>query len=78
MIQSLLQRLPPIWREAIDELWRRRLRTLLTLLGLIFGVGAIESRAARCFYRSRRAKDNCGEQVELAHLVRRADHFRAG
>jgi putative ABC transport system permease protein len=31
----------PIWREAIEELWRRRLRTLLTLLGLIFGVGAI-------------------------------------
>jgi putative ABC transport system permease protein len=29
------------WREAIEELWRRRLRTLLTLLGLIFGVGAI-------------------------------------
>ncbi len=29
------------WHEAIDELWRRRLRTLLTLLGLIFGVGAI-------------------------------------
>ncbi len=30
-----------VWREAIAELWRRRLRTLLTLLGLIFGVGAI-------------------------------------
>jgi len=30
-----------VWREAIEELWRRRLRTLLTLLGLIFGVGAI-------------------------------------
>lgn len=29
------------WREAIDELLRRKLRTLLTLLGLIFGVGAI-------------------------------------
>jgi len=29
------------WREAIEELWRRRLRTLLTLLGLIFGVGSI-------------------------------------
>jgi putative ABC transport system permease protein len=33
--------IPPVWREAIAELWRRRLRTLLTLLGLIFGVGAI-------------------------------------
>jgi putative ABC transport system permease protein len=30
-----------VWREATEELWRRRLRTLLTLLGLIFGVGAI-------------------------------------
>ena len=46
MIDSLLQRLPQIWREAIDELWRRRLRTLLTLLGLIFGVGAIVAMQA--------------------------------
>lgn len=30
-----------IWREALEELWRRKLRTGLTLLGLIFGVGAI-------------------------------------
>ncbi|WP_033482406.1 ABC transporter permease [Xanthomonas citri] len=29
------------WREAFGELWRRRLRSGLTLLGLIFGVGAI-------------------------------------
>ena len=29
------------WREAWEELSRRKLRTLLTLLGLIFGVGAI-------------------------------------
>ena len=46
MIDSLLQRLPQIWREAIDELWRRRLRTLLTLLGLIIGVGAIVAMQA--------------------------------
>ena len=46
MIDCLLQRLPQIWREAIDELWRRRLRTLLTLLGLIFGVGAIVAMQA--------------------------------
>ncbi len=46
MIDSLLRRLPQIWREAIDELWRRRLRTLLTLLGLIFGVGAIVAMQA--------------------------------
>ncbi|MGB8636329.1 MAG: ABC transporter permease [Rhodanobacteraceae bacterium] len=34
-------KVPPAWREAIEELWRRKLRTGLTLLGLIFGVGAI-------------------------------------
>ncbi|MCD9028013.1 ABC transporter permease [Luteimonas sp. BDR2-5] len=42
----LLSRLPAIWREAVEELWRRRLRTLLTLLGLIFGVGAIVAMQA--------------------------------
>ncbi|SKA18357.1 ABC transporter permease [Novilysobacter spongiicola] len=41
-----LHALPPIWREAIEELWRRRLRTGLTLLGLIFGVGAIVAMQA--------------------------------
>jgi putative ABC transport system permease protein len=30
-----------LWRETIEELSRRKLRTLLTLLGMIFGVGAI-------------------------------------
>ena len=30
-----------VWLEALDELGRRKLRTGLTLLGLIFGVGAI-------------------------------------
>ncbi|HET7664332.1 MAG TPA: ABC transporter permease, partial [Rhodanobacteraceae bacterium] len=30
-----------VWREAVEELSRRKLRTFLTLLGLIFGVGAI-------------------------------------
>ncbi|GGA29681.1 ABC transporter permease [Dyella nitratireducens] len=29
------------WGEAIEELSRRKLRTLLTLLGMIFGVGAM-------------------------------------
>ncbi len=33
--------IPAPWREAIEELSRRKLRTFLTLLGLIFGVGAI-------------------------------------
>ena len=45
-MKSLLLRLPPIWREAVEELWRRRLRTGLTLLGLIFGVGAIVAMQA--------------------------------
>ncbi|HET8819165.1 MAG TPA: ABC transporter permease [Xanthomonadaceae bacterium] len=45
-MSALLHRLPPIWREAIEELWRRRLRTGLTLLGLIFGVGAIVAMQA--------------------------------
>jgi putative ABC transport system permease protein len=41
-----LRYLPPVWREAVEELWRRRLRTLLTLLGMIFGVGAIVAMQA--------------------------------
>ncbi|MDV2450091.1 ABC transporter permease [Xanthomonas hortorum] len=41
-----MSRLPPIWREAVEELWRHRLRTLLTLLGMIFGVGAIVAMQA--------------------------------
>ena len=34
------------WREALEELTRRKLRTGLTLLGLIFGVGAIVAMQA--------------------------------
>ena len=34
------------WREALQELSRRKLRTLLTLLGLIFGIGAIVAMLA--------------------------------
>jgi len=45
-MNAWLHRLPPVWREAVEELWRRRLRTLLTLLGLIFGVGAIVAMQA--------------------------------
>ena len=33
--------LSPAWREAVEALSRRKLRTLLTLLGMIFGVAAI-------------------------------------
>lgn len=45
-MNRVMSQLPAIWREAIEELWRRRLRTLLTLLGLIFGVGAIVAMQA--------------------------------
>jgi len=38
--------LPTPWREALEELLRRKLRTGLTLLGLIFGVGAIVAMQA--------------------------------
>jgi len=41
IIQTLSRSPAVAWREAIEELQRRKLRTLLTLLGLIFGVGAI-------------------------------------
>ncbi|MFN3965229.1 MAG: ABC transporter permease [Silanimonas lenta] len=34
------------WREAFDELLRRKLRSGLTLLGLVFGVGAIVAMQA--------------------------------
>ncbi len=34
------------WREALEELSRRKLRTGLTLLGLIFGIGAIVAMQA--------------------------------
>jgi putative ABC transport system permease protein len=37
---------PSGWREAFDELARRKLRTGLTLLGLVFGVGAIVAMQA--------------------------------
>jgi putative ABC transport system permease protein len=36
----------PQWREALEELARRKLRTGLTLLGLVFGVGAIVAMQA--------------------------------
>jgi putative ABC transport system permease protein len=45
-MKRLLATLPPVWREAVEELWRRRLRTGLTLLGLVFGVGAIVAMQA--------------------------------
>ena len=71
MIQSLLQRLPPVWREAVDELWRRRLRTLLTLLGLIFGVGAIVAMQA-VGEGSRREALRLVESLGLHNLIAEA------
>ena len=38
--------IPTEWREAFEELSRRKLRTGLTLLGLVFGVGAIVAMLA--------------------------------
>ena len=42
----MIAMLPVAWREALEELSRRKLRTLLTLLGLIFGIGAIVAMQA--------------------------------
>ncbi len=42
----MIARLPTQWREALEELSRRKLRTGLTLLGLVFGVGAIVAMLA--------------------------------
>ena len=71
MMQSLLRRLPSTWREAIDELWRRRLRTLLTLLGMIFGVGAIVAMQA-VGEGSRREALRLVESLGLHNLIAEA------
>jgi len=68
---ALLHRLPPIWREAVEELWRRRLRTLLTLLGLIFGVGAIVAMQA-VGEGSRREALRLVESLGLHNLIAEA------
>ena len=70
-MSRLLQRLPPIWREAVEELWRRRLRTLLTLLGLIFGVGAIVAMQA-VGEGSRREALRLVESLGLHNLIAEA------
>ncbi|TYT26377.1 ABC transporter permease [Luteimonas viscosa] len=67
----LLAKLPPTWREAIEELWRRRLRTLLTLLGLIFGVGAIVAMQA-VGEGSRREALKLVESLGLRNLIAEA------
>ena len=62
------KRLSPEWRDAIEELWRRRLRTLLTLLGLIFGVGAIVAMQA-VGEGSRREAMRMVESLGLRNLI---------
>ena len=63
-----LSKLPPVWRAAVEELWRRRLRTLLTLLGLIFGVGAIVAMQA-VGEGSRREALRLVESLGLRNLI---------
>ena len=43
---ALTALVPQVWREALEELARRKLRTGLTLLGLVFGVGSIVAMQA--------------------------------
>jgi putative ABC transport system permease protein len=63
--------LPPIWREALQELGRRKLRTGLTLLGLVFGVGAIVAMLA-VGEGSRREALKLVEGLGLNNLIVRA------
>src|SRR3546814_10249918 len=70
-MNALLHRLPPVWREAVEELWRRRLRTLLTLLGMIFGVGAIVAMQA-VGEGSRREALHLVESLGLRNLIAEA------
>jgi len=67
-MNAWLSKLPPVWREAVEELWRRRLRTLLTLLGLIFGVGAIVAMQA-VGEGSRREALRLVESLGLRNLI---------
>jgi putative ABC transport system permease protein len=63
--------LPSIWREALEELGRRKLRTGLTLLGLVFGVGAIVAMLA-VGEGSRREALKLVEGLGLNNLIVRA------
>ncbi|MHB8446679.1 MAG: ABC transporter permease [Rudaea sp.] len=57
-----------VWREAFAELWRHRLRTSLTLLGLVFGVGAIVAMLG-VGEGSRRAALRLVESLGLHNLI---------
>ncbi len=54
--------------EAVDELMRRKLRTALTLLGMVFGVGAIVAMLA-VGEGSRREALRLVEQLGLRNLI---------
>lgn len=62
------------WREAVDELRRRKLRTGLTLLGLVFGVGSIVAMQA-VGEGSRREALRLVEGLGLTNLVVEAKAF---
>ena len=62
------------WREATEELARRKLRTGLTLLGLVFGVGAIVAMQA-VGEGSRREALRLVEGLGLTNLVVEAKTF---
>ena len=67
----MIARLPGEWREALEELSRRKLRTGLTLLGLVFGVGAIVAMMA-VGEGSRREALRLVEGLGLNNLIVRA------
>ena len=62
------------WREAVEELRRRKLRTGLTLLGLVFGVGSIVAMQA-VGEGSRREALRLVEGLGLTNLVVEARTF---
>ncbi|KFL37240.1 ABC transporter permease [Arenimonas donghaensis] len=62
------------WREAFEELGRRKLRTGLTLLGLVFGVGSIVAMQA-VGEGSRREALRLVEGLGLTNLVVEARTF---
>jgi len=67
----MIRALPTEWREALEELSRRKLRTGLTLLGLVFGVGAIVAMLA-VGEGSRREALRLVEGLGLNNLIVRA------
>ncbi len=71
MSRWLPSALPEVWREALEELARRKLRTGLTLLGLVFGIGAIVAMQA-VGEGSRREALRLVEGLGLTNLIVRS------